>query len=142
MAIIPQKRLFDYHEIENLGDLERLRLVIENLPDEELMRELERDNGRDDHPVRAMWNSILAGVVYQHPSTESLRRELSRNGQLRYLCGLDSVPSSAAYSRFLNKLFIKQEVIEAIMDRLVEELGEVLPDFGEKLVAIEKVHFM
>jgi len=135
MAIIPQKRLFDYHEIENLGDLERLRLVLENVPDEELMRELEkeRDHGRDDHPVRAMWNSILAGVVYQHPSTESLRRELSRNGQLRYLCGLDSVPSSAAYSRFLNKLFIKQEVIEAIMDRLVEELGEVLPDFGEKL---------
>jgi len=28
-------------------------------------------------------NSILAGIVYEHPSIESLRRELSRNAQLR-----------------------------------------------------------
>ena len=52
MAIIPQGRLFGWEEIEELGDLERLRLVIEHMPDEELMRELEskRGNGRDDYP--------------------------------------------------------------------------------------------
>ncbi|WP_094545861.1 transposase [Petroclostridium xylanilyticum] len=85
MAIIPQQTLFVWSEIENLGDLERLRLVIEYMPDEELMDKLERErkNGRDDYPVRAMWNSILAGVVFGHISIESLRRELSRNGQLR-----------------------------------------------------------
>ncbi|MDK2807180.1 MAG: hypothetical protein PWQ94_2344, partial [Thermoanaerobacterium sp.] len=82
MAIIPQQTLFVWNEIENLGDLERLRLVIEYMPDEELMEKLEKErkNGRDDYPVRAMWNAILAGVVYQHISVESLRRELSRNG--------------------------------------------------------------
>jgi hypothetical protein len=44
--------------------------------DEEIMQILEkqRGKGRDDFPVRAMWNSILAGVVYQHPSIESLNR--------------------------------------------------------------------
>ncbi len=29
MAIIPQKELFGWKEIENIGDLERLRLVID-----------------------------------------------------------------------------------------------------------------
>ena len=87
MAIIPQQSLFVWSEIENLGDLERLRLVLEYMPDEDLMQKLEseRGKGRDDYPVRAMWNSILAGVVYQHPSIESLRLESSRNRQLRFM---------------------------------------------------------
>jgi len=44
-AIIPQKRLFVWEEIEQLGDLERLRLVLQHMPDEELMRELEKNRG-------------------------------------------------------------------------------------------------
>ena len=85
MAIITQKKLFGWKEIEILGDLERLFLVINYLPDEKLMYilEKERGRGRDDYPVRAVWNSILAGVVYEHKSIESLRRELLRNGQLK-----------------------------------------------------------
>jgi Transposase domain (DUF772). len=115
MAIIPQQTFFVWDEIENLGDLERLQLVLEYMPDEELMQTLgkERGKGRDDYPVRAMWNSILAGVVYQHPSIESLRRELSRNGQLRFMCGFRNgkVPEAYVYSRFFNKLFEKEEMI-------------------------------
>ncbi len=51
MAVIPQKSLFAWSDVENLGDLERLVLVVENLPDEELMRALERNRGkgRDDY---------------------------------------------------------------------------------------------
>jgi len=41
MAIIPQKQLFGWKEIENIGGLERLRLVIEYLPDEKLVQILE-----------------------------------------------------------------------------------------------------
>lgn len=89
MAIIPQLKLFSWNEIEELGDLERLRLVIEYMPDENLMRLLEekRGKGRDDYPVRSMWNSVLAGIVFQHDNVEKLRRELGRNGQLRAMCG-------------------------------------------------------
>jgi transposase len=137
MAIIPQQTLFVWNEIENLEDLERLRLVIEYMPDEELMQTLEeeRGKGRDDFPVRAMWNSILAGVVYQHPSVESLRRELSRNGQLRFMCGFrkKAVPGADVYSRFFKKLFKKEEMVNEIFDKLVNELTEILPDFGENL---------
>jgi hypothetical protein len=42
MAIIPQLKLFGWEEIEELGDLERLRLVLEYMPDEELMQKLEK----------------------------------------------------------------------------------------------------
>jgi len=66
MAIIPQKQLFGWKEVDELGDLQRLLLVINNLPDEKLMKKLEqvRGKGRNDYPVRAVWNSILAGIVY------------------------------------------------------------------------------
>jgi len=89
MAIIPQLKLFAWNEIQTLGDLERLRLVLDYMPDEELMVALERKRGkgRDDYPIRAMWNSVLAGIVFQHDSVEKLRRELARNGQLREMCG-------------------------------------------------------
>ncbi|MDH7573125.1 MAG: transposase [Clostridia bacterium] len=89
--------------------------------------------------MRAVRNSILAGIVYQHPSIESLRRELKRNGQLRHLCGIDpvrgeeAVPPAWVYSRFLKKLMARQNLLEAMFNRLVEELTKHLPDFGRVL---------
>jgi len=41
--IITQISLFDYSEIEELGDLERLRLALEGIDDEELMLRLEKN---------------------------------------------------------------------------------------------------
>jgi len=135
MAIIPQQRLFAWEEIEELEDLERLILVLENMKDEELMQRLERERGlgRNDYPVRGVWNAILAGIVYEHKSIEGLIRELRRNGQLRYLCGIDSVPPSWVFSRFNRKLLNMEEEIDAIFDRLVEEISELLPGFGKNL---------
>jgi hypothetical protein len=141
MAIIAQKVLFGWEEIEELGDLERLELVLHYLPDEALMVELERlrGRGRDDYPVRAVWNSILAGVVFQHDSVESLRRELKRNGQLRQLCGFDpfkgnlAVPGCWVYTRFLKRLFGYSQMIDEMFERLVEELRQRLPEFGRIL---------
>ena len=138
MAIIPQQSFFMWDEIERLGDLERLLLVLEYMPDEELMQTLEKERGkgRDDYPVRAMWNSILAGVVFEHPSNESLIRELSRNGQLRFICGFHSnrdVPKSYVYSRFFRNLFEKEEMVNDIFNKLVDELEIILPGFGGNL---------
>ena len=147
MAIIPQRPLFSWKEIENLADLERFSLLLEYLPDEDLMRILEaqRGKGRNDNPVRAIWNSILAGIVYQHPSIESLRRELMRNAQLRQLCGfdllkgIDAVPSSNAYTNFLKLLLKHSVLIEQLFYDLVEKLRELLPGFGEVLAIDSKV---
>lgn len=73
------------------------------MPDLRLMQILQKSrlNGRDNHPIEAMWNSILAEIDFQHVSVESLRRELSRNAQLREVCGfdplmgIDAVPSKS-----------------------------------------------
>jgi len=137
VAIISQQRLFGWEEIEGLGDLDRLRLVLEHVPDEKLMLKLEfeRGRGRDDHPVRAVWNSILAGIVFQHPSIAALRRELNRNGQLRAMCGFkgDTGPPQWVYTRFLKKLFNNKDLIDEIFDTLVEQCYQLLPGFGRNL---------
>jgi len=65
MAIIPQKRLFTWEKIEARSELDRLKMVLSVLPDEELMQDLERHRGkgRDDYSIRATWNSVMAGIV-------------------------------------------------------------------------------
>jgi len=141
MATIPQKSLFEWNDIEDIGDLLRLSFVLDNLPDEPLMHALEkkRDKGRNDYPVRPVWNSILAGVVFSHETIESLRRELRRNGQLRDLCGFDpllglrAVPPSSVYSRFLYSLIKHQHLINQMFERMVNEYGTLHDDFGQVL---------
>lgn len=138
MAKIAQLEFFGWEEVENLGDLERLKLVIETIPDEKLMQTLEkvRGKGRNDYPVRAMWNSVLAGVVFEHRSVNSLIRELRRNAQLRELCGFDlfrAAPGKSAYNRFLSSLIKHQAELDEMFRSLVEELMKLLPDFGKDL---------
>lgn len=51
MAIIAQRRLFGWREIEKLGDLERLKLVLESISDEELAVLLEKKTVPKDERV-------------------------------------------------------------------------------------------
>jgi Transposase domain (DUF772) len=135
MAKLLIRYLFKWQDVEAKSDLERLELVLEHLPDERLMETLEkyRKWGRDDYPIRPVWNSVLAGVVYQHESVESLRTELLRNGELREGCGFDphkgseAVPPSWVYTRFLKLLFKFKAEIDAMFDCLVDALRELLP---------------
>ena len=78
MNNISQISIFDYTEIENLGDLEKLKLFLDNVEDDELCKKLEeeRANGRDDYPVRTMLNLIYAMKIFGHRGVESFRREL------------------------------------------------------------------
>ncbi|MFI4912422.1 MAG: DDE transposase, partial [Sedimentisphaeraceae bacterium JB056] len=64
MAIIQNKNIFSWKNFDNIGDLERFKLLLSYIPDEKLMRTLEkhRGNGRNDYPIRAIWNSLLAAV--------------------------------------------------------------------------------
>lgn len=141
MAKIYTQSLFSWKEIDDLGDLERLKVILDTMPDEKLMRVLEKQRGygRDDYPIRATWNSVLSGIVFQHKSIESMQRELLRNAQLRELCGFDplkggdAVPTSSAYSRFLTNLLEHGTLINEIFDDLVNQLRDRLEGFGEEL---------
>ncbi|MDO8685608.1 MAG: transposase [Clostridiales bacterium] len=155
MAIIPQISFFDFMNFKDLGDLNTLKMVIENIPDEKLVMELEkkRGNGRDDYPVRAMWNSLLAGIIYRHANIEGLIEELKRNGQLRYVCGFrkyrilrdkegreirsePKIPESWNYSRFLSNLMEEQSLIEEMFDVVLNTISNLLPGFG-KVLAVD-----
>jgi hypothetical protein len=56
MAIIVQMKFFSWEAVQPLGNLERLQLVVDRIPDEPLMRILERarGRGRNDYPVRVL----------------------------------------------------------------------------------------
>ena len=74
MAIIHQPELFAWNQVEAASDLDRLQILLDALPDEELMQalEAERKGKRDDYPLRAVWNSILAGMVFVLASLEAI----------------------------------------------------------------------
>jgi hypothetical protein len=139
---ITQKSLFDYTEIEELGDLERLDLALDGIEDEALMRKLEkiRKNGRNDYPVRVMWNLIIAMIVFEHKKVTTFIRELRRNSQLRRKCGLCDydnkkhlAPPRRVFSGFMKTLVEEREEIAKIFGVQVEYLYEKIPGFGRKL---------
>jgi hypothetical protein len=141
MAISRQPFLFSWREVEAQSDLCRLLLVMGSLPDGAIVAALQRrrGKGRNDYPVVAMWNALLAGIVFQHPSMASLLRELRRNAELRELCGFDpvlgadAVPDDHNMSRFLGNVIELEPLIQAMFDTLVEKMVAVVPDFGRHL---------
>jgi len=141
--MIPQTSLFSWeNNIEDLGDNERLVRVLDNLPDEQLMRTLEKERGRgrDDFPVRAMWNMIIAMIVFGHGRYADIIREMKRNIQLRYVCGFmnGKTPDAHNVSRFVSKLMDHQEELLGIFVALSEKLYGLIPDFGESLALDSK----
>ena len=145
MNNISQISIFDYSEIENLGDLEKLKIFFENIEDDELCKtiETERKNGRNDYPVRTMLNLIYAMKIYGHRSVESFRRELARNSQLRIACGLSEgkykyfgerkhlIPPARVFTGFLNKLKKFQNKLDEIFEEDVKFMYENLEGFVE-----------
>jgi len=142
MAIIPATIFSWEEEIQQLGDLKRLQIVLDTLPDEALMRKLdqERGNGRDDYPVRAMWNLLIAGVVFGHSSVASLLRELNRNKQLAHMCGFGfrKLPEAHNMSRFIGILLKHEGEIGEMFEGLCRILYEMLKGFGKELALDSK----
>jgi hypothetical protein len=134
--------MFDYAELEVLGDLERLILVFDGINDEDFVHKLEikRGHGRNDYPIRVIWNCILAMFVFSHESVEKLRRELSRNSQMRRIVGLDNcgrkrhlVPPAGVFSRFTKMIENEFSDLETLFKSLVGELTDLLPQFGRNM---------
>lgn len=142
MKIITQISVFDYSEIEILGDLERCKLLIENVPDEKIVNKLIeiRGKGRNEYPVIPLWNSILIMPLIECSTVEQLRRELSRNRDLRKICGFDDynyyfgksklVPPSKAYTTLIKHLKEIEPMLKECFYELREFIYENLKDFG------------
>lgn len=145
MNIIQEKTIFDYMEIEILGDLERLKLFLDNIEDKKLCETLEKERkkGRNDYPVRVMLNLVYAMKIFGHRSVESFRRELSRNKQLRVVCGLKEedylylgnrktfIPKARVFTGFFKKLVKHQKELDEIFENDVKYMYDNLEGFGK-----------
>ena len=69
MAMIPQISIFDNTEVyDNLGDLERVKLILDNIPDEKLLNTIRKDKdvkGRKGISLEALMNIFLFLMVQQ-----------------------------------------------------------------------------
>jgi hypothetical protein len=110
--------------------------------DDDIVRELERErgHGRDDHPVRAMWNLLATGLYLRHGRFSEVLAELSRNSDLARLLGFDEIgpnlykiPSDSAVSRFHVKLNndVYLEKVNEVLKRSVAALAAENPEFGK-----------
>ena len=143
MAIISQTPLFSWDTVESSPEMLRLTRVLEELPDEPIVRALlcQRKAKRNDYPIEAVWNSLVAGIVFGHDGVESLGRELARNAELRQACGFDplrgdkAAPPPWVYSRFLGKLYKIRTLIDEMFHELLDTITALLPDFGQELAA-------
>lgn len=138
---ITQSFLFRWQDVESSPDIERARLVLDHLRDEELIARLEeeRGHGRNDYPVPCVWNAYVCGLLFRHETTAALIAELKRNAELRALCGFDvlmgaeAVPTESAFSRFFANVSRHTDLLQKMFARLVGHLGELLPDLGVHL---------
>lgn len=143
---ITQDSLIGWQAVEASGDLKILRTVLDNLGDEELMLALEeeRKGRRDKYPVRAVWNTCVAGIVLGHATAAACLRELRRNAELRQVLGYDpmlgseATPPDYVLSRLLAKLVKHQALLDAIFARLIAKIIELIPDFGARLAIDSK----
>lgn len=126
--------------------------------DEGLVQELERQRsrigengarekpgkGRDDLPVRAMWNLLATSLFLRNGRQSETLAELRRNGDLARLLGFTEIgpnqyrlPSPKALSRFHVKLQGASRegeqdngLTRALFDETVEALAAEDPNFG------------
>ena len=151
VKIIQQLSAFDYEEIEILGDLERVKLLIDNVPDETIIAKLEeiRGKGRNDYPIIPVWNSILIAPLIEATGIDSLRRELSRNRDLRKLCGFNDadyyygkcklVPPPKAYSNMFKNLKMIEPLLKDTFRKLVDFMYDNLENFGVETAGDGKI---
>ena len=136
---IIQRPLFDFEEfIVMVKEEERLVIVLEGLDAEKLLAVLERERrtGRKGRSMRGMWSALIAGVVYQSPSLAGVGRLLKKNKSIREVCGfaMDKIPDEDALGRFLKKLVIHEKEVEECFESMVEQMRQLFPGFGQKLV--------
>ena len=138
MAIIPQISIFDNTEnFDKLGDLSRVKIIIENIPDDEVLAKLRKDKdyrGRKGAGLEVLINICWTQKVLQHTTISETLRELRRNSQLRKLIGIknDVVPSNSALTRFMNKLKKYEINLKDIFYTQRDVLMELLPDYGKE----------
>lgn len=137
MKIAITKPLFAWDALEDCPSLKSLRVLLESIPDDELLQSLRaaRGKGRDDYPVEVLWGTLLLAIALRHTSTDACIEELNRNPALRLLIGIEreeAVPGADNMSRFLATLGDEPHLalLRRVFDVMAQRLGLVVSDLG------------
>jgi hypothetical protein len=137
MRIAITKPLFAWDALEDSPTLQSLRVLLESIPDHELLESLRaaRGKGRDDYPVEVLWGTLLLAIALRHVSIDACLEELRRNPALLLLLGVEEegkVPGPDNMSRFLATLGEEPHLthLRRTFDTQVSRLGAVIVDFG------------
>ena len=138
MARILQQDMFGWKSVGYMPELERFRMVRDTLDDEAVVGALEvlRGRGRNDYPVRPMWNAVILFPLTGHTTWSAYCRELGRNRDLMEVCGFPvgcKAPKECVFNRFLTRVKEVQALVGDIIHGAIDVLGELLPDFCEHL---------
>jgi len=138
MAIISQISIYDNTEnFDNLGDLERVKFIIENIPDDWILAKLRKDRdyrGRKGNDLEVLINVYWVKIALERTKISETLRELRRNSQLRKLIGIknEAVPSAYALTRFMAKLKKYEINLKEIFYKQRDEFDRLVEDFGEE----------
>jgi Transposase DDE domain/Transposase domain (DUF772) len=138
MMIAITKPLFAWDALEDSPSLKSIRLLLEAIPDQALLKSLRdaRGKGRDDYPVEVLWGTLVLAIALRHVSTDACLEDLKRNPALRLLIGIeteDKVPDADNMSRFLAKLGEAPHLthLRGVFDVMTKRLGLVVGDLGK-----------
>src|SRR5215218_7528107 len=125
-------QLFAWAKLDDHPELSALKLLLESLPDQDLLEGLQRarGHGRDDFPVAVLWGVFVFTVALRHPSFVSCLEELRRNPALYRLLGIrgvEGIPKDYNLSRFVDVLGQEPHLSELrkVFNTQVERLGRV-----------------
>jgi len=146
---IAQITLFDQIENTSLGDLMRLELCLKHIDNDILLNTLDKERwyGRNDFPNKVMWCCTVSQFLFQRLQVNQMRRELAGNPTLRKLVGLNDcevqlktnnyddikVPSSGAFTNFLNKIIDHQDLLDSMLNNLRKKVFISIPEYGRQI---------
>ncbi len=105
--------MFEFLENNDLGDLNRYRLLMNQLEPVPEYRTLvhalreERGNGRNDYTDETMVRVLIVKNLFQLGTDAQVRRELLRNSQLRHLVGLSDIDAGLRSSNHHSFLLLE-----------------------------------
>jgi hypothetical protein len=137
MQLYASDPLFAWARLDDHPQLSTLKLLLESLPDQQLLDglRLARGHGRDDFPVAVLWGVFVFTIALRHPSFVSCIEELKRNPALYRLLGIakvEDIPKDYNLSRFADVLGCEPHLsrLRLVFDTQVQRLGRVVADLG------------
>ena len=124
---------------DTLGEL---AAIFSLLDDSALLQRLweYRTNTRPGYPLKALWRAYVASFILNLPHTNALIRRLKDEPALRHICGFDdALPHRSTFNRFIRRLSLHADLVEACFAKITGYLREFLPGLGDE-VAVDSTN--